>query len=88
VISAGHYVNTIKPKETLPEVMGGRNPKLLMDIHSVSQVNKVDLNGIPGPATGKTFNGDPHAVGTNVTDVKEGRGRNRAGTDSTNPNTP
>jgi NADH-quinone oxidoreductase subunit G len=88
VISAGHYVNTIKPKETLPEVMGGRNPKLLMDIHSVSQVNKVDLNEIPGPATGKTFNGDPHAVGTNVTDVKEGRGRNRAGTDSTNPNTP
>jgi NADH-quinone oxidoreductase subunit G len=86
VISAGHYVNTVKPKETLTEVMG-RKPKLLMDIHSVSEVNKVNLNELPGPATGKTFNGDPHAVGTNVTDVKEGKGRNLAGTDSTNPNT-
>jgi NADH-quinone oxidoreductase subunit G len=65
----------------------GRKPKLLMDIHSVSEVNKVNLNELPGPATGNTFNGDPHAVGTNVTDVKEGKGRNLAGTDSTNPNT-
>jgi NADH-quinone oxidoreductase subunit G len=87
VISAGHYVNTVKPKETLNDVMGGRKPKLLMDIHSVSEVNKVNLNEIQGPATGKTFNGDPHAVGTNVTDIKEGKGRNLAGTDSTNPNT-
>ena len=87
VISAGHYVNTVKPKETFSPVMDGRKPKLLMDIHSVSEVNKVNLNEIQGPATGKTFNGDPHAVGTNVTDVKEGKGRNLAGTDSTNPNT-
>lgn len=87
VISAGHYVNVVKPKETFPEVMG-RKPKLLMDIHSISQVNTVDLNEIPGPATGQTFNGNPLSTGTNVTDVKEGKGRNRKGTDSTNPNTP
>lgn len=88
VISAGHYVNVVKPQETFSAIMDGQKPKLLMDIHSVSQVNTVDLNEIPGPATNKTFNGNPHAVGTNVTDVKEGRGRNLKGTDSTNPNTP
>ena len=68
--------------------MDGRKPKLLLDIHTISEVNTVDLNELPGPATGRTFNGDPHAMGTNVTDVKEGRGRNIKGTDSTNPNTP
>jgi NADH-quinone oxidoreductase subunit G len=77
-----------KPKETFTAVMDGRKPKLLMDIHSVSQVNTVNLNEIEGPATGATFNGNPKAVGTNVTDVKEGQGRNLAGTDSTNPVTP
>ena len=35
--------------------MNGRQPKLLMDIHEVSDVNKVDLSEIPGPATSKTF---------------------------------
>lgn len=87
VISAGHYVDTVKPKETFTDVMDGRKPKLLMDIHSISQVNTVDLNEIQGPATGRTFNGEPLSVGSNVTDVKEGRGRNKAGTDSTNANT-
>jgi NADH-quinone oxidoreductase subunit G len=66
----------------------GRKPKLLMDIHSVSQVNTVDLNEISGPATSATFNSNPKATGKNVTDVKEGEGRNIYGTDSTNPNTP
>jgi NADH-quinone oxidoreductase subunit G len=88
VINAGHYTNIVKPKETFKEVMGGRDPKLLMDIHSVSEVNTVDLNDLPGPATSKTFNGNPNDVGRNVTDVKEGKGRNLAGTDSTNPVTP
>jgi NADH-quinone oxidoreductase subunit G len=88
VISAGHYVNVVKPKETFEAVMDGRKPKLLMDIHSVSEVNTVDLNELPGPATNATFNNNPKASGTNVTDVKEGYGRNLAGTDSTNPNTP
>ncbi len=39
VISANHYVGAKKPKETIAEVMGGRQPKLLMDIHDVSDVN-------------------------------------------------
>jgi NADH-quinone oxidoreductase subunit G len=58
VISANHYVGVHKPQETLPEVMG-RNPRLLMDIHSVSGVNKpdVDLSLLPGPAHSDNFNG-------------------------------
>ncbi|MBA4166630.1 MAG: (2Fe-2S)-binding protein [Chitinophagaceae bacterium] len=57
VISQGHYVGTVMPHETLQEVMGGRQPRLLMDIHSVSEVNKpeVDLSEIQGPATGEVF---------------------------------
>ncbi len=70
VISQGHYINTVKPQETITEVMGGRAPKLIMDIHSVSGVNNVDLSEIPGPASGKTFTGDPHAFATNPTDKK------------------
>lgn len=88
VINAGHYTNIVKPQETFEAVMDGRKPKLLMDIHSISEVNTVDLNEIQGPATGATFNGKSKASGTNVTDIKEGQGRNMAGTDSTNPNTP
>jgi NADH-quinone oxidoreductase subunit G len=58
VISAGHYINVQKPHETIAEVMGGRHPKLLMDIHSVSEVNKnsVHLSAIEGPATAEVFN--------------------------------
>jgi len=58
VISQGHYVDSVTPKETLKEVMGGRDPKLLFDIHSVSEVNKpgIDLGAIPGPATSDVFN--------------------------------
>ncbi|WP_082886374.1 2Fe-2S iron-sulfur cluster-binding protein [Flavisolibacter tropicus] len=88
VINAGHYNNIVKPQETFEAVMDGRKPKLLMDIHSISEVNTVDLNEIQGPATSATFNGKSKVAGTNVTDIKEGQGRNMAGTDSTNPNTP
>ena len=44
-----------------------------MDIHEVSKVNQqdVDLDELFGPATGKTFNGEPFATGHNVTDIKE-----------------
>ncbi len=58
VISQGHYENIQKPKEIFSAVHGGRNPKLLMDIHSVSEVNdpSVDLSAINGPATGDVFN--------------------------------
>ena len=57
VISANKYINAIKPEETVAAVMGGRAPKLLMDIHNVSDVNDpdVDLSLIQGPATGKVF---------------------------------
>ena len=55
VISQGHYVGMKMPKETMPEVMGGRNPKLLMDINKVSEVNSVELASLPGPATSKNF---------------------------------
>jgi len=58
VISANHYLDVKKPHETIAEVMGGRKPKLLMDIHKVSEVNKpnVHLSEITGPATGEVFN--------------------------------
>lgn len=88
VISQGHYIGVQKPNETFSAIMHGRKPKLLMDIHSVSEVNAVELSEIQGPAVGKTFDEDPHAMGNNPTDVKEGKGRNLKGTDSTNPNTP
>jgi NADH-quinone oxidoreductase subunit G len=57
VISAGHYVGVHKPTEIEPEVMG-REPRLLMDIHSVSQVNRpgIDLSLLPGPAHSDDFN--------------------------------
>jgi NADH-quinone oxidoreductase subunit G len=86
VINAGHYVGIAKPKETFEPLMG-RKPNLLMDIHTVSEVNSVDLDQINGPATNATFNGNPNAVGSNITDVKKGQGRNLSGTDSTNAET-
>jgi len=57
VISANKYIDAKKPQETIAEVMGGRAPRLLMDIHKISDVNDpdVDLSVIQGPATGKTF---------------------------------
>jgi NADH-quinone oxidoreductase subunit G len=58
VISQGHYEHLKKPKETFSAVHDGRAPQLLMDIHSVSEVNdpRVDLSEINGPATGEVFN--------------------------------
>lgn len=60
VISAGHYVGTVKPQETITDVMSGRKPKLLMDIHSVSEVNRpeIDLSQIEGPAHSTDFKND------------------------------
>lgn len=85
VISQGHYSGITKPNETFSSIMKGRKPKLLMDIHSISEVNTVELSGIQGPAQSKTFNGEPQAVGQNPTDVKTGKEKNGKGTDSTNP---
>ena len=57
VISQGHYVGGVKPQETLPEVLHGRQPKLLMDIHSVSEVNKpkIELSKLDRPAHSTDF---------------------------------
>jgi NADH-quinone oxidoreductase subunit G len=55
VISQGHYENGVKPNETIKKVMGGRDPKLLMNIKDVSEVNQVDLSEIDGPATSESF---------------------------------
>lgn len=87
VIGAGHYNHLVTPQETIAKVMDGRAPRLLLDIREVTNVNQVDLDVLPGPATNATFNGNPTSVGQNVTDMKEGNGRNLAGTDSTNANT-
>jgi len=60
VISANKYPELVKPEETVPKVMGGRPPKLLMNIHDVSEVNDpdIDLSAIDGPPTSKTFEHD------------------------------
>ncbi len=57
VISQGHYQNLVKPLETVKAVMGGREPKLLMNIHNVSEVNNpaVRLSEIDGPAEKDSF---------------------------------
>ena len=58
VISQGHYVGLKKPEETMSKVMDGRAPKLLMDIHSVSEVNKpsIELSKLDRPAHSTDFN--------------------------------
>jgi NADH-quinone oxidoreductase subunit G len=55
VISQGHYEHLQKPTETMPRVMGGRDPKLLMDIKDISEVNQVELSKINGPATSRNY---------------------------------
>ena len=61
VISQGHYVGMKKPKEIFSAVHDGAKPKLLMDIHSISEVNRpeIDLSAIPGPATSDVFESAP-----------------------------
>ncbi len=44
VISQGHYTHLQKPGETINRVMNGRDPRLLMDIHDVSEVNRDEIN--------------------------------------------
>ncbi|MFY7878734.1 MAG: 2Fe-2S iron-sulfur cluster-binding protein [Lacibacter sp.] len=55
VISQGHYEQMKKPQETMSKVMGGRDPKLLMNIKDVSEVNQVELSELKGPATSQVF---------------------------------
>lgn len=59
VISQGHYRGVAKPSQVqdlMPEIMG-RNPKFMLNIHEVSDVNRpqVDLSQIEGPAHGNNF---------------------------------
>lgn len=57
VVNVNKYRNTIKPKETLTDVMGGLKPNLLMNIHSVSEVNDPDikLSELNRPAIARDF---------------------------------
>ena len=57
VISANKYRELEMPKETIVDVMDGMKPKLLMEIHSVSDVNDPDLRlgEIHRPAVGQDF---------------------------------
>lgn len=57
VKGANKYKVLEVPQETIGEIMH-RKPKLLMDIHSVSDVNNplIDLSKIEGPATSDVFN--------------------------------
>jgi len=58
VIGANKYKTDDKPQETFGEVMDGRKPKLLMDIHNVSGVNEEnrDLSKLNRPANSSDFN--------------------------------
>jgi NADH-quinone oxidoreductase subunit G len=57
VIGLNKYKNLTMPKETVKEVMHGVEPRLLMDIHSVSGVNNpnIHLSEIDGPAHSGDF---------------------------------
>jgi len=75
VISGNHYQVKVIPPDPLDKILNGRSPLLLMDIHEESEVNQPDvrLDKLPGPATDKTFNGDPTSSGHNATDSMENK---------------
>ena len=47
----------VKPAETIQKVMDGRAPRLLMNIHDESEVNKpnIHLSELNGPASSAIF---------------------------------
>jgi NADH-quinone oxidoreductase subunit G len=57
VIAQGKYIDPVTPSDPLPGVLHGRQPKLLLEIHEVSEVNVPgnDLSRIQGPATSDDF---------------------------------
>ena len=66
VIGANKYKILDMPDETVKKVMHGINPKLLMNIHNVSEVNNpnIHLSEIAGPAHSKDFNkSGQHIIG-------------------------
>jgi NADH-quinone oxidoreductase subunit G len=62
VISQGHYMNTVKSPILIDKVIG-KQPKILLDIHDASDVNRpeVDLSKIEGPAHSDDFGQAPKA---------------------------
>jgi NADH-quinone oxidoreductase subunit G len=60
-MGANKYKVLQMPNETIDKVMGGRAPKLVMDIHAISGVNNpsIDLSDIQGPAHSGDFKEDP-----------------------------
>ena len=66
VIGANKYKTLDMPNETVKKVMNGIDPKLLMNIHNVSEVNNpnINLSEIDGPAQNKDFdNSGQHIIG-------------------------
>ena len=63
VIAQGHYQGNVgtTPSPILIDKVIGKQPKILMDIHSISDVNRpeVDLSKIEGPAHSNDFSGTP-----------------------------
>lgn len=57
VISQGHYVNAVTEQKDLINDIIGKEPKLLLDIHSISDVNRteIDLSKIEGPSHSNDF---------------------------------
>ncbi len=57
VLGANKYKTLEMPKETLPAVLKGRSPKLMMKIHNVSEVNNpnIELSAINGPSHSEDF---------------------------------
>ena len=57
VISANKYKGMDKPDDTIVKVLDGRKPKLLMNIHDVSEVNQneIELSEVIGPPVGEMF---------------------------------
>ena len=63
VIASNKYVGLKKPPEFLEEVMHGTQPRYMLDIHEVSEVNEagVRLDLIEGPAHSEDFEPDNKA---------------------------
>jgi NADH-quinone oxidoreductase subunit G len=57
VISQGHYEKAIVAQKNLIKEVMGRNPRMLLDIHAISDVNRpeVDLSKIQGPSHSDDF---------------------------------
>jgi NADH-quinone oxidoreductase subunit G len=60
VISQNKYIDVKKPEETFGKLMDSRKPRIFMDIHDVSEINKptINLSLIEGPATSDDFEKD------------------------------